>query len=165
MKPQSILALLSSASAAAASWAGNVNYRSPSALHPALGIAVHKVERRSDPGSAPDPSKLGFTHGVASGDPYHDSVILWTRAAPTVENDKSNVTVSHDAEEFMLDNDEFVKHSKHPICVEWKISEHEDLHSPAGKGTVYTSSDIDYTIKVRGVPGCTPPRVCLLFFC
>lgn len=152
MKPQSILALLPCASVAVASWAGNVNYRSPSAGHPALGIAVRKVERRSDPDSAPDPSKLKFTHGVASGDPYHDSVILWTRAAPMKENDKSNVTVSDDVEDFTHENEEFVKHSKHPICVEWKISEDKDLGSPADSGKVYTSSDIDYTIKVRQRP-------------
>jgi predicted extracellular nuclease/phosphodiesterase/alkaline phosphatase D-like protein len=28
------------------------------------------------------PSGLGFSHGVASGDPYTDSVILWTRVTP-----------------------------------------------------------------------------------
>jgi hypothetical protein len=28
------------------------------------------------------PSGLGFNHGVASGDPYVDSVILWTRITP-----------------------------------------------------------------------------------
>ena len=28
------------------------------------------------------PSGLGFSHGVASGDPYADSVILWTRVTP-----------------------------------------------------------------------------------
>lgn len=148
MKTQTFLALLSSVSAAAASWTGNLNYRSPSEHHPALGIAIHKVARRSDPGSAPDPAKLNFTHGVASGDPYHNSVILWTRAAPTSDNDKSNVTVSGTAGYFTHENEPFVKQSKYPICVEWKISEGEGFNNVADSGTVYTSSDVDYTVKV-----------------
>lgn len=41
-----------------------------------MGIAIHKVVRRTTYDSAFDPSQLNFTHGVASGDPYPDSVIL-----------------------------------------------------------------------------------------
>lgn len=41
-----------------------------------MGIAIHKVVRRSTLDSPFDPSQLNFTHGVASGDPYSDSVIL-----------------------------------------------------------------------------------------
>lgn len=41
-----------------------------------MGIAIHKVVRRTNYESAFDPSQLNFTHGVASGDPYPDSVIL-----------------------------------------------------------------------------------------
>ena len=36
---------------------------------------------------------LNFTHDVASGDSYADSVILWTRASPELDNDRSNATV------------------------------------------------------------------------
>lgn len=148
MKTQTILALLSSVSVAAAGWARNINYRSPSEHHPGLGIAIHKVARRSDPGEAQDPSKLNFTHGVASGDPYPDSVILWTRAAPTSDNDKSNVTVSGTAGYFNHDTDKYVEASKSPVCVDWKIATSDDFASVVDSGTVYTSSDIDYTVKV-----------------
>ena len=27
-----------------------------------------------------------FEHGVASGDPFHDSIVLWTRATPRTAN-------------------------------------------------------------------------------
>lgn len=148
MKSQTILALLSGVSVAAAGWARNINYRSPSEHHPGLGIAIHKVARRSDPGEPQDPSKLNFTHGVASGDPYHDSVILWTRAAPTSDNDKSNVTVSGNVGYFNHDTEKYVKASKNPVCVEWKIATSDDFASVVDSGTVYTSSDIDYTVKV-----------------
>ena len=148
MKVRNILASLSSVSAVAASFAGNINYRSPSARHPNLGIAIDKVQKRSDPAEAHDLSKLDFTHGVSSGDPYHDSVILWTRAAPTDDNDKSNVTVSKSAGDHDHNSEEFVKPSKNPICVEWEISPNEELDKAVDSGTIYTSSDIDYTVKV-----------------
>lgn len=65
--------LLASASA---KWTNNLNYRSPSEHHPFMGIAIHKVVRRSNYDSPFDPSQLNFTHGVASGDPYPNSVVL-----------------------------------------------------------------------------------------
>lgn len=151
MKRQTILALLSSISVTAAGYVRNINYRSPSEHHPGLGIAIHKVARRSDPSEPWDPSELDFTHGVASGDPYHDSVILWTRASPTDENDKSNVTVSGTAGLFSHDTEKYVKASKNPVCVDWKIATSDDFAEVVDSGTAYTSSDIDYTVKVREV--------------
>lgn len=65
---------------------GNINYRSPSILHPGLGIDVPKVAKRTVPearqSSYYDANELNFTHGVAPGDPYPNSVILWTRISP-----------------------------------------------------------------------------------
>lgn len=142
------LTLLSSATVASASWAKNLNYRSPSENHPGLGIAIHKVVKRTDPTKAWDPSKLNFTHGVASGDPYADSVILWTRAAPTSDNDRSNVTVSGDVPLFNHDTDVYVEASSHPVCVEWKIATDKCLSHVIDSGVAYTSSDIDWTVKV-----------------
>lgn len=85
------LLLLSSVGAAAARYAANLNYGSPSAHHPFLGISLYKVVRRHDTTvRSIDASALNFTHGVASGDPYAESVILWTRISPEYDNDKSN---------------------------------------------------------------------------
>ncbi|KFA56390.1 hypothetical protein S40293_05065 [Stachybotrys chartarum IBT 40293] len=144
-----LFALLSSVAIASASWAKNLNYRSPSENHPGLGIAIHKVVKRSDPSQAWDPAQLNFTHGVASGDPYSDSVILWTRAAPTTDNDRSNVTVSGDAPLFNHDTDVYVEASAHPVCVEWKIATTRCFTHVADSGVVYTSSDIDWTVKIE----------------
>lgn len=74
-----LLTIASLGAIASASWTKNINYRSPSEHHPSLGISIHKVVKRNDPQSSWDPAKLNFTHGVASGDPYPESVILWTR--------------------------------------------------------------------------------------
>jgi alkaline phosphatase D len=54
---------------ASASYHGNLNYRSPSSAHPALGMDVVKIVnrnlvKRDDTGY--DPATLQFTHSVAS---------------------------------------------------------------------------------------------------
>jgi alkaline phosphatase D len=106
------------------------------------------IKRQSSP-SYMDAARLNFTHGIASGDPYSDSVILWTRVAPTSDNDASNVTVSGTVPLYNHDTDEYVKASSNPVCVEYTVSESEDLRDPVSNGKAYTSSDIDYTVKVE----------------
>lgn len=69
-------ALLASIAVVSADWTGNVNYGSPSHNHN-LGISLPKVRKRHEDAQYMNASILSFTHGVASGDPYHDSVILW----------------------------------------------------------------------------------------
>jgi alkaline phosphatase D len=143
-----LFALVSSVSIVTANWARNINYRSPSEHHPGLGIAIHKVVKRNDPRNSYEPSQLKFTHGVASGDPWPHSVILWTRAAPTSDNDHSNVTVSGTVPLYNHDTEEYVAASKSPVCVQWKIASDKKLQHVVDSGKVFTSSDIDYTIKV-----------------
>ncbi|KAF2735668.1 hypothetical protein EJ04DRAFT_599769 [Polyplosphaeria fusca] len=143
------LSLLLCVGGASANWARNINFRSPSEHHPALGVSIHKVVKRTDPSSPWDPSKLNFTHGVASGDPYPDSVILWTRIAPSSDNDHSNVTVSGYAKLYNHDTEEYVSVSKAPVCVEYTVATDDSCEDVVDSGTVYTSSDIDYTVKVE----------------
>jgi alkaline phosphatase D len=141
--------ILSLAGGSLASFTGNINYFSPSLHHPELGVSIRKVAARTYAKSPWEPKELNFTHGVASGDPYEDSVILWTRIAPIgSDNDKSNVTVSGYVDLYSHEVDDFVKASKAPVCVNWKISTGEDLKSVADSGTAYTSSDVDFTVKV-----------------
>lgn len=153
-----LLAVVALASPACASWTRNINYRSPSEHHPALGISIRKVVKRNDLQSSWDPAGLNFTHGVASGDPYPESVILWTRVGPDVDNDRSNATVSGYVPLFDHDNQKYVAVSKAPVCVEFKIAADEGLENVADSGRVFTSSDVDYTVKVwqdfpRASPG------------
>jgi alkaline phosphatase D len=150
-----------------AAFDGNLNYHSPSRRHVNLGIDVPKVSRRSmKRGAVPyQPSQLNFTHGIASGDPYPDSVILWTRVAPSQVSDNSNVTVEGTVDLYNHETDKYIKADPHPICVEWKVWEADknDKHPHPGhghddhivsKGTAYTTSDIDYTVKVRKMSSC-----------
>ncbi|TNE62157.1 MAG: alkaline phosphatase [Alphaproteobacteria bacterium] len=72
-----------------------------------------------------------FTHGVASGDPLSDRVMLWTRVLPG----------SGKAE---------------TIDVSWQVSEGADFSSIAAEGTVKTGPARDYTVKADAgglVPG------------
>lgn len=150
-----ILSLLPLASTASASWSQNINYRSPSEHHPSLGISIHRVVKRNDPSSSYDAAALNFTHGVASGDPYPTSVILWTRVAPESDNSDSNVTVSGYAPLFDHDNERYVSVSKSPICVEYKVASDRALSAVVDSGKVYTSSDVDFTVKASNQPrGC-----------
>ncbi|OTA96927.1 hypothetical protein M434DRAFT_388788 [Hypoxylon sp. CO27-5] len=134
---------------ATATFDGNLNYASPSRRHSGLGIDVSRVSRRSlkRGAIAYRAEELSFTHGVASGDPYPDSVILWTRVAPSLESDMSNVTVEGTVPLYNHDTQTYINADPSPICVEWKVlSGSEDVVS---SGQAYTTSDIDYTIKVE----------------
>jgi alkaline phosphatase D len=64
-----------------------------------------------------------FYHGVASGDPLSDRVILWTRVTPEAG------------------------HSG-PIAVEWEISPNPNFSPVVQSGTVSTDESRDYTVKV-----------------
>jgi phosphodiesterase/alkaline phosphatase D-like protein len=71
-------------------------------------------------------TNIRFAHGVASGDPYADSVILWTRISPA---------------------DGFVGSQN----VQWEIASSADFApgSINGSGSFTTSSSRDWTVKVE----------------
>ncbi len=62
-----------------------------------------------------------FNHGIASGDPLTDRVILWTRVTPEEEGQ---------------------------VQVQWEIAADPDFASIIGEGEGTTSADVDYTVKV-----------------
>ncbi|MEU2173947.1 alkaline phosphatase D family protein [Nocardia sp. NPDC019219] len=70
-----------------------------------------------------------FRHGVASGDPLPDGVILWTR-----------VTVSDEAAPGSGLGD--------PATVRWEIAADERFASIAASGAVTAAADSDHTVKV-----------------
>lgn len=143
----SIFSALSLSALAAASWTKNINYRSPSENHPGMGIALHKVNKRNTPGKAFTAAQLNFTHGVASGDPYPNAVILWTRIAPMVADVNDNSTDSGYVPLYYHGPN--VSVSTAPVCVQFKVARTADFAHVESSGTAYTSSDIDYTVKVE----------------
>ncbi|GAW21682.1 hypothetical protein ANO14919_112060 [Xylariales sp. No.14919] len=147
------IAFLLQATAVTASFDGNLNYVSPSRRHPSLGIDVPHVSRRSlkRGNIAYDAEDLAFTHGVASGDPYSDSIILWTRVAPSSASDASNVTVEGPVPLYNHDTQVYIEADPSPICVDWAVYPQGGVNGSTiiASGTVYTTSDIDYTVKVE----------------
>ncbi len=81
--------------------------------------AVSACGDDSDTEPEPEPEPI-FQHGVASGDPLGDAVILWTR----VTADEDEVEVS------------------------WEIATDPELSSVVASGTVTASADTDFTVKV-----------------
>ena len=67
---------------------------------------------------------LSFLHGVASGDPLSDRVILWTRVTPSSANDANDFQVN------------------------WEIASDEAFAKVLKTGSLTTSAARDFTLKV-----------------
>ena len=70
-----------------------------------------------------DATPRRFAHGVASGDPLTDRVVLWTRVSPPPA-------------------------TTGPVDVLWTIATDERFASVVGRGTATASAGRDYTVKV-----------------
>ncbi|MFN3959711.1 MAG: alkaline phosphatase D family protein [Parvularculaceae bacterium] len=71
-----------------------------------------------------------FAHGVASGDPDLESVVLWTRLTPDAVA---------------------------PVTVGWQVAETEDFSRPVAEGEVVTGPENDFTCKAVA-KGLSPGR-------
>ncbi|MCW8126605.1 alkaline phosphatase D family protein [Microbulbifer halophilus] len=71
------------------------------------------------------PSDVTFPHGVASGDPLGDAVILWTRAAPAGGDDPAE-----------------------PLKVTWELARDREFTDVLRRGSAETHAGRDYTIKI-----------------
>lgn len=76
-----------------------------------------RLEKSFDPVYAP------FYHGVASGDPLHDRVIIWTRVTP-------------------------LNHGVENIDVDWFVATDTLFQNIVKSGTFHTNPEIDYTVKI-----------------
>lgn len=88
----------------------------------AVSLPVSLTACGDDSDSKPINYKAEFLHGVASGDPLQDRVIIWTR-----------ITVS----DLALRAE-----------VVWEVSLHEDFKTIYATGKVVTSAAADFTVKV-----------------
>ncbi|TKX20144.1 putative PhoD-like phosphatase-3 [Elsinoe australis] len=147
----SVLTLLVAFSGVQASglYERNVNFRSASQSHSFLGLDRQRLFKRQEFAPTIDSSILNFTHGVASGDPAPTSVILWTRLAPQQDNDRSNVTVEGPVELYNHNTAQYVEASTAPVCADYRVAIDESFSSVVDSGRVYTTSEIDYTIKIE----------------
>jgi alkaline phosphatase D len=91
-------------------------------------LAVAQPAFRRDPALA-QPAPGPFGHGVASGDPRPDRVILWTRVTPSDDATPGSGVGA-------------------PTEVTWEIAEDPDFAQVVGSGTVTASAARDHTVKV-----------------
>lgn len=106
----------------------------PLAILLALSCAKKEAARPpllEDVASNFDPSRKPFYHGVASGDPLTDRVILWTRVTPETQMAKIDVT--------------------------WEVAEDEAFASLYKSDTTSTNPARDYTVKID-VDGLKPGK-------
>ena len=69
-------------------------------------------------------NQASFMHGVASGDPSHSAVILWTRATPTSEGE---------------------------VKVSWEVATDAAFTDLVTNGEMTTTADRDYTVKIDAI--------------
>ncbi|KAF3922443.1 hypothetical protein AA313_de0206562 [Arthrobotrys entomopaga] len=112
--------------------ARNIAFDSPSVNHPFLAVPRHGPVDKRTVYAGP----LFFSHGIASGDPYADSVIIWTRAVPLNVNETTHLY-----------------EDKTPVCVAWEVWQDYECNDRPRKifssGKTETSGDVDYTVKVE----------------
>ncbi|GES34420.1 alkaline phosphatase D family protein [Streptomyces angustmyceticus] len=97
------------------------------ALLPFAGAATAHAQGAGDQGSF-------FQHGVASGDPLPDGVLLWTRVTPTASATPGS--------------------GRGPATkVSWQVASDKGFASVVARGTLTTSAASDHTVKadVRGL--------------
>ena len=100
------------------------------AVAPALGALsaceggrADSQAARAQPPVAPRAEQPSFLHGVASGDPLADRVVLWTRVTPAADGSAT-------------------------LDVLWEIATDADFSAVVGAGVYTTSAARDYTVKV-----------------
>lgn len=110
------------------------------------------MNKRNNGSSPYSPDSLNFTHGVASGDPFPNSVIIWTRCAPIRDNVNNNSTVSGYVPLYnpvpIYNQSENSPPSTAPVCVSYSVALDQAFGKVVDSGIAYTSSDVDYTLKV-----------------
>ena len=89
----------------------------------AAAMAVRPVFARSGAAEAP------FLHGVASGDPLADRVVLWTRVTPTADAVPGSGLGP-------------------PVDVTWEVASDPQFATVVAKGTVVVTAASDHTVKV-----------------
>lgn len=85
-------------------------------------------------GNSIDPIFVSFEHGVASGDPLSDRVIIWTRVTPSLNSDGRDFDVT------------------------WQVASDEQFSKIIKSGNLAASASRDYTVKVD-VTGLSPNSV------
>jgi len=94
----------------------------------AAGIAG-RADASPSPGAAAPAPQSAFLHGVASGDPRPDAVVLWTRVTPTAAaTPGSGIGPA--------------------VSVRWELAEDDGFRRIVAQGEAPTGPERDHTVKV-----------------
>ena len=85
------------------------------------------------------PQLAPFYHGVASGDPLSDRVIIWTRVTPAFDTIKVSGNIDTINSFMAIDT---------TIQVGWQIATDTGFTNIVNSGSISTDSSHDYTVKV-----------------
>ncbi len=96
-------------------------------LGAAVGGTVTLAGIRSASAGGDQPAAV-FVHGVASGDPLTDRVVLWTRVSPA-EASLGSATGA-------------------PVEVAWEVATDPAFSAMVASGTASTTTDLDHTVQV-----------------
>ena len=102
-----------------------------SSLIPILGSNLIACSSGSNNSDSVSVLPADFNHGVASGDPLTDRVIIWTRVSPATEGE---------------------------VGITWEVATDSGFANIVANGSGVTSADVDYTVKVD-VEGLQPASV------
>lgn len=89
-----------------------------------VALAAGSVASLSGCGGGEVMTAVSFTHGVASGDPLADRIMLWTRVRPQDAADGGDVRAR------------------------WEVASDADFKTPVSSGEAVASAANDYTLKV-----------------
>src|SRR5688572_4026447 len=87
-----------------------------------LGTAVRAFPGEPGSNGSGGGAKAAFNHGVASGDPLHDRVILWTRVTP--------------------------KKLTNSVKVKWRVARDPRMKHAQASGITSTDASRDFTVKI-----------------
>jgi alkaline phosphatase D len=89
-----------------------------------------------------------FTHGVASGDPSHDALIIWTRITPKSDGEvkSGNESGSIQAAGEIKTNSEINPDGE--IKVSWEVATDSEFTQLITTGEMLTNQSRDYTVKI-----------------
>jgi len=87
-----------------------------------------------------------FLHGVASGDPLHDRVMLWTRVTPDAAMLEAIARLEREASTDAEARKQLAQVRRVPVL--WEVARDPDFRHVVARGTAPALVERDYTLKV-----------------
>ncbi|MBC7995254.1 MAG: alkaline phosphatase D family protein [Rhizobacter sp.] len=87
-----------------------------------------------------------FLHGVASGDPLQDRVMLWTRVTPDASMLEAIAKLEREASSSAEAQKQLVQVKRVPLV--WEVARDRNFHQVVARGATRALAERDYTLKI-----------------